>query len=314
VAAGYFGPNLVLEGKKTNIKGRGAIRQADSLGHDPEEFCMKKQFFTIAGVLAALLALMVLAGCASVPWAFETAGSLAGTTWETFPMNGKYSTLIINDAAAGVFTSADGKEMSFTYTAVYDAEKRAFTGTLTPTGGAEGAFSLEGGNGSVWKITAQGLGLNKESINYRSSESLQRQAERKRLTAEREEQFGALYIMQGTSIQGTSLNFRRDGDGMKVVFSEKGTFREDRSPDGSSNPGAILLAAQFSGPSYELRSKDSVTMTMLKRTNDPAYVDAEYSQTPSGTFKLSVSGNTVTISDGAGDGAKFNGAWKKQVK
>jgi hypothetical protein len=124
---------------------------------------MKKKslFYGFAGIIVSA---MVLTGCASTPTTFEAAGSLAETTWQTFPVNGIYSALVINDTSSGVFTDGEGVETPFTYTAVYDAEKHSFTGTLTPAGGAEGDFSVTKGMG--WNITAPGLGLNKENVLY----------------------------------------------------------------------------------------------------------------------------------------------------
>jgi hypothetical protein len=89
-------------------------------------FTMKRKLFHIAGALA-----LVLAGCASVPEApeeFETTGSLAGTGWSGMQGEAIETLLNINDAESGVFISMEGEELPFTYTAVYDAEKKSFTG------------------------------------------------------------------------------------------------------------------------------------------------------------------------------------------
>jgi hypothetical protein len=256
---------------------------------------MKKTVFGIAGALLMLLAL-VLAGCASAPAAFETAGSLAGTGWRGSQNEAIGTLIVIHDEVSGTFTNAEGQEIPFTYTADYDAGKRSFNGTLTPAGGEEETFSITKGT-LFWNITAPGLGLglNKLDFQYLSPEALRANMETRRRRDERVQQFGALF----TRSEAGGEQFQGEGD-KSIRFERDGLFSEAVGLSVTDILSVIV---------WELHSKDGVTIVMLKKNR----LQEAYSEIPTGTFKVSKSvsdsRNVITISDGTGDGIQFNGVW-----
>ena len=72
-----------------------------------------------------------------------------------------------------------------------------------------------------------------------------------------------------------------------------------------TNPGAVVQVVRTS---FKLHSKDGVTMTLLSmNTSSHQYAGVD----AAGTFDIRISGDTVTISNGVGAGATFNGTWKE---
>jgi hypothetical protein len=254
----------------------------------------KKGLFVMGLVCLSVMA-MVWAGCASAPpTAFETAESLEGTAW----MQGmQYSILVMNDETSGVFTDRDDKETAFTYTAAYDPQKRTFAGTITLEDGRVAEFSAKKAGISSWAITAKEL--EEGSFQYKTPEQLEQIYQQKRVKAEIVEKYGSEYLVLN-DLTGWSNVLKREGAEFYIKYStyDYGLHQ--------TNPNA---AVQVVRTGYRLHSTDGVTMTLLSvNTTTQQYAGVE----GVGTFNIHVSGNTVTISDGTGEGTQFNGTYKVQ--
>jgi len=233
--------------------------------------------------VVALLFGLVLAGCASAPpTAFETAESLEGTAWV------QGSILVMNDKTSGVLTDRDDKETAFTYTAAYDAQKRTFTGTITLEDGRVAEFSAK--NVLGWRLTAKVL--EDGGFLYHTPEQLEYVYKQKREKAEILENYGSEYL----GLSGKVL--KRGSDGLLITYDYMYGFHQ------TTGGGAEVVRT-----AYKLHSKDDITITLLSfNTSSHNYDGAE----GVGTFNINVNGKNVTISDGTGAGAAFNGNYTVQ--
>ena len=261
-----------------------------------EKFMKNKLF--LMGILVMVLAFgMTVVGCASAPpTAFELAESLEGTAWQQgTTSSGGVETgghiMIMNDKTSGVLTDRDDKETAFTYTAEYDADTRSFAGTITLEDGRASPFSAKiGGVGvfSHWALTAGAI--NGGEFYYRTPEHLEEIYRQKRIVAEIVEKYGSEYK---DFIGNRTLT--RNGDDMMVAYDFHG-FR-------TKSDSFIEVVST----AYRLYSKDGITMTLLRFD----VMRNQYESTNGvGTFNVSVSGDTVTISGGTGAGAEFNGTYR----
>jgi len=246
---------------------------------------INKRIFAGMAVFALLFGL-VLAGCASAPpTAFETAGSLEGTAWY------QTSILVINDRTSGVFTDRDDKETAFTYTAVYDAQKRTFTGTINLEDGRVAEFSARKIAILGWALSAKEL--ERASFFYATPERLEEIYRRKRELAELIKKYGIEYngFNNITLIRNSdNLNITYDHAGLHPIQKVKGTM------------GAMQIVTK----AWNLHSKDGVLITMF----DMDTMSGQYASTEVvGTFNIYINGKNVMISNGAGAGAAFNGAY-----
>jgi hypothetical protein len=250
---------------------------------------MKKGLF-VKGLVCLSVMAMLQAGCASAPpTAFETAESLEGTAWTQGSLLVKI--LVINDKTSGVFTDSDDKETAFTYTAVYDAKKRSFTGTITLEDGRVAEFSAKNAGIFGWMLTAKVL--NEVGFQYTTPDQLEKVYEQKRTKAEIVEKYGSEYL----GLNGKVL--KREGEDFYIKYDiSYGIHQEIQN-----------VAIQTIRTGYRLHSKDGVSMTLLSvNTTTWQYNGVE----GVGTFDIRISGDTVTISNGTGAGTAFNGTYKVQ--
>jgi len=284
---------VVLNRRTALYKAKPAVyicRRARVLGvvqyaKTQRSFIMKnKKIFAGIAVLALLFGL-VFAGCASAPpTAFETAESLEGTAW----MQG--SILVMNDKTSGVLTDRDDKEIAFTYTAVYDAQNRTFTGTITLEDGRVAEFSAKNAGIFGWTLTANVL--ESSSFNYQTPEQLEGVYRQKRMKVEIVEKYGSEYLDLYWKV------LKRNSDNIMITY---------KSPYGLYQTTG--RAAEMVRTAYKLHSKDGVTITLLSfNTTGLQYAGVE----GVGTFNISINGDNVTISNGTGAGAEFNGVYTVQ--
>ena len=143
---------------------------------------MKKGLFVMGLVCLSVMA-MLQVGCASAPpTAFEIAESLEGTAWvqggtkQAGSIQGhRGGMLVMKDKTSGVLIDRDNddKETAFTYTAVFDEQKRSFAGTITLEDGRVAEFSAEKFASVGWLLTARVLGS--LSFQYRTPEELEKE-------------------------------------------------------------------------------------------------------------------------------------------
>jgi len=239
-------------------------------------------------VMALVFGMTVLAGCASAPpMAFETAESLERTGWT----RGIDTLIIMDGKTTGFLVDSDNKTTNFTYTAVYDANKRSFAGTINLEDGIVAEFTVRKAALFGWILTAKSL--DQQDFQYRTEEQLEDISRQRRVRAEIVERYGSEYLGLNNKI------FKRDGEN---IYIEYDTFNFGLY---QTTPNAFVQAVRTS---FKLHSKDGVTMTLL---NMDTYTCRYDGVDGVGTFNIRVSGDTVTISNGTGAGAAFNGIWKE---
>jgi len=249
-----------------------------------------KRIFVGMAVLALLFGL-VLVGCASAPpTAFETAESLEGTAWY------QNSILVIKDGTSGVLTDGDDKETAFTYTAVYDAQKRTFTGTINLEDGRVAEFSARRIAVLGWALSAKEL--ERANFFYATPERLEEIYRQKRELAELIKKYGIEY----NGLYGITLT--RNSDKKMITYGYSG-LHETTGKAMQSVPVA-----------WKLHSKDGVAMTLIlndmniKISFKPDSTSQKDDNTEGvGSFNIRISGKNVTISNGTGAGAAFNGSY-----
>jgi len=244
---------------------------------------INKRIFAGMAVLALLFGL-VLAGCASAPpTAFETAESLEGTAWA------QGSILVMNDKTSGVLTDRNDKETAFTYTAVYNAQNRTFTGTITLEDGRVAEFSAKQAPLIGWALSANVL--ERGSFQYRTPEQLEDLYRQKRTKAEIVERYGSEYLDLNNKV------LKRNSDNYTITYDHYGLHQ--------TTSGAMQVVRT----AYKLHSKDGVTITLLNiNTTSGQYAGVE----GVGTLIIRINDKNVTISNGTGAGAAFNGAYTIQ--
>jgi hypothetical protein len=246
-----------------------------------------KTFSTILKIIAigAVIAIgmtVLQTGCASAPpTAFETAESLEGTAWV------QGSILAMKDKTSGVFTDREDKETAFTYTAVYDANARTFSGTINLEDGRKADYSAKKVTLFGWTLTAKVL--EQGGFQYNTPEQLEEVYKQKRVKAEIVEKYGSEYL----GLNNKEL--KREGEEFYLAYN---------SNYGLHQPTRAAMGVVRTG--YKLHSTDGVSMTMLS-INTTTWQYAGVAGV--GTFNIRVSGNTVTISNGTGAGAAFNGTY-----
>jgi len=277
---------------------------------------INKSIIARMAVLALLFGLML--GCASAPpTAFEIAGSLEGTAWSE---NIIRRILVINDKTSGVFTDSDDMETAFTYTAVYDAKKRTFSGTINLNDGRMAEFSAKKAGIFGWSLTMKkfvtiereyteqssvGIRLGNKrseqlrdvSFQYRTPEGLEDVYGRKREIAEIAGKYGIEYL----GLYGFDNVLTRNSDKLMITYDSGFQKTTGRSKSGINiNIGGAIPAV------WKLHSKDGVSMTMLSLDSwSGRYVSTE----GVGTFNIRINGKNVIISNGTGAGAEFNGTY-----
>ena len=263
---------------------------------------MKRNKLFLIGMLVMVLVVgMSVVGCASAPLtAFEVAENLEGTAWSYFNMVTRvdYRVMVMNDSASGVLTDySQGSvvnETAFTYTAEYDAQKRSFAGTITLEDGRVVEFSTRRSFGD-WSLTARAL--ENSSFNYRTHEQLERFYEANSITAEIVAKYGNEY----RNFFGNSTLWR-NGDNIGITF-DSDYFSVTRYSDSPLAAVSVTPAV-----AYRVFSKDGTTMTLVRFN---ARLRSFPNTNAVGTFNVRASGNTVTISGGLGEGAAFNGTYRK---
>jgi len=243
---------------------------------------INKSIYAGIAVLTLLFGL-VLTGCASAPpTAFETAESLEGTTWA----QGIRSILVINDKTSGVFTDSDDKETAFTYTAVYDAQKRTFAGTINLNDGRVAEFGAKRYGIFGWMLSAKVL--DSGTLQYRTSEQLEDIYRQKREIAEIAGKYGIEYV--GLDF----VTLTRNSDKLMLTYDHLGLH---------TTTGKVVEVAKSA---WKLHSKDGVNITLMSINT----MSGQYAGTEAvGSFNIRISGKNVTISNGTGAGAAFNGAY-----
>ena len=238
-------------------------------------------------VMALVLGMTVLVGCASAPpMAFETAESLEKTGWA----RGIDTLIIMNGKTTGFLLDKDNKTTQFTYTAVYDTSNRSFAGTINLEDGRVVEFTVRKAGLLGWTLTAKSLDQN--GFQYSTEERLEDIRRQRGVREEIVKRYGDEFL---------GLNNKTFKRGNENIFIEYNTIYGLHQ----TNPGSAM---QFVRTGFKLHSKDGVTMTLLSMntsTHQYAGVDGV------GTFEIRISGDTVTISNGAGAGATFNGTWKE---
>jgi hypothetical protein len=281
---------------------------------------MKKNRVIVLGLIAiGAVTGMGLAGCASAPAVFEGSGSLAGTHWEhsskmvTSSGTKGGGKLVFNDETSGVYTNADGQESPVTYTAVFNAEARTFTGTIKQEGGGEAPLTAKTGGFGGWSLKAEGL-FDNLPFKYVSPEVLA-------LRAAADEKAAAFNAQYGEPYSGI---FKQLNEGVPHALMQKTLKRDDGKQIGIVGPefGFVDGGKVSSFHPYIFHSKDGETVIIEpKSIGNMGNASGEVA----GTFKYRIdkkeTGGTytetgspvysfiLTISDGTGLGEQLNGVW-----
>ena len=243
------------------------------------------------GMLVILLIFgmtMLQLGCASTqPMAFETNESLERTGWAC----GIDTLIIMNGETSGFLLDRDNNSTAFTYSAEYDVNKRSFVGTINLEDGRVAEFNIRRAALLGWTLNARSLDEN--VFQYRTDELLEDIRRQRSVRGEIENRYGMEFL---------GLNNIVLKRGQENIFIEYNAFYGLHQ----TNPGAIT---QIIRAGFKLHSKDGVTMSLLS-INTSTFQYAGVDEV--GTLDLRISGNTVTISNGIGAGAIFNGTWQVQ--